>query len=149
MELSQLPADDIVAVYRRVWSEAERHWGVTILAGYLGLAVYAASTLLVQRWTEIAEVNLAALLPGGPPNRTLESVHSTVALAEQINAIPGLSERVLTADAGETWEQIEARWLRQQVGRRCHYAPSEIRRSRDERPQDRGTYAAPKTRNAH
>ena len=108
MELAQLPADDIVAVYRRVWSEAERHWGVTILAGYLGLAVYAAATLLVQRWTQIAEVNLAALLPGGPPNRTLESVHSTVALAEQINAIPGLSERVLTADAGETWEQIEA-----------------------------------------
>jgi rifampicin phosphotransferase len=107
MELAQLPADDIVAVYRRVWSEAERRWGVTILAGYLGLAVYAASTLLAQRWTEIAEVNLAALLPGGPPNRTLESVHSTVALAEQINAIPGLSERVLTADAGETWEQIE------------------------------------------
>ena len=28
MELSQLPAEDIVAVYRRVWSEAERHWGV-------------------------------------------------------------------------------------------------------------------------
>ena len=107
MELSQLPAEEIVAVYRRVWSEAERHWGVTILAGYLGLAVYAAATLLVQRWTEIAEVNLAALLPGGTPNRTLESVHSTVALAEQINAIPGLSQRVLTADAGETWDHIE------------------------------------------
>ncbi len=54
----------------------------------------------------IAEVNLAALLPGGPPNRTLESVHSTVALAEQINAIPGLSQRVLTADARETWAHI-------------------------------------------
>jgi phosphohistidine swiveling domain-containing protein len=107
MELSHLPADDIVAVYRRVWSEAERHWGVTILAGYLGLAVYAAATLLVQRWTEIAEVNLAALLPGGTPNRTLESVHSTVALAEQMNAIPELSRRVLTADPGETWDEIE------------------------------------------
>lgn len=107
MELARLPADDIVALYRRVWAEAERHWGVTILAGYLGLAVYAVATLLVQRWTEAAEVNLAALLPGGAPNRTLESVHSTVALAEQINAIPGLSQRVLTGDAGETWNQIE------------------------------------------
>jgi rifampicin phosphotransferase len=29
-ELSQLPAQDIVAVYRRVWSEAENRWGVTI-----------------------------------------------------------------------------------------------------------------------
>ena len=106
MELSQLPTEEIIAVYRRVWSEAERHWGVTILAGYLGVGVYAAATLLVQRWTEIAEVNLAALLPGGTPNRTLESVHSTVALAEQINAIPGLSQRVVTADAGETWDQI-------------------------------------------
>jgi rifampicin phosphotransferase len=105
-ELSQLPAEDIVAMYRRVWSEAEHRWGVTILSSYLGLAVYAAATLLVQRWTEIAEVNLAALLPGGTPNRTLEAVHSTVALAEQINAVPGLSQRVLTADARETWGHI-------------------------------------------
>jgi rifampicin phosphotransferase len=36
----------------------------------------------------------------------LESVHSTVALAEQINAIPELSQRVLTADALETWGHI-------------------------------------------
>ncbi|WP_156431522.1 PEP/pyruvate-binding domain-containing protein [Mycobacterium sp. GA-1199] len=108
MELAQLPADEIVATYRRVWAEAERHWGVTILASYLGLAVYAASILLAQRWTRIAEVNLAALLPGGPPNRTLESVHSMVAIAERINAIPGLSERVMTGDPGETWKQIES-----------------------------------------
>ena len=106
MELSQLPAEDIVAIYRRVWSEAEHRWGVTILASYLGLGVYAAAIWLAQRWTEIAEVNPAALLPGGPPNRTLESVHSTVALAEQINAIPGLSHQVLTADAVETWGDI-------------------------------------------
>jgi pyruvate,water dikinase len=108
MELSQLPAEDIVAVYRRVWAEAEHRWGVTILSSYLGLAIYAAATWLVQRWTAIVEdeVNLAALLPGGPPNRTLESVHSTVALAEQINAIPVLSQRVLTADALETWGGI-------------------------------------------
>ena len=33
-------------------------------------------------------------------------MHSTVALAEQINAIPGLSQRVLTADARETWAHI-------------------------------------------
>jgi pyruvate,water dikinase len=106
MELSQLPTEDIVAIYRRVWSEAEHRWGVTILASYLGLAGYAAAILLAQRWTKIAEVNPAALLPGGTPNRTLESVHSTVALAEQINAVPELSQRVLAADALETWDHI-------------------------------------------
>ena len=106
MELSRLPAEDLVAVYRRVWSEAEHRWGVTILAGYLGLAVYAPAIWLARRWMDIAEINVAALLPGGTPNRTLESVHSTVALAEQINGIPGLSQRVLTADAGETLGQI-------------------------------------------
>lgn len=106
MELAQLPADDIIAVYRRVWAEAEHRWGVTILAGYLALAGYVAATLLAQRWTDAAEVDLTALLPGGQPNRTLESVHSTVAIAEQINAIPGLSQRVLTTDARETWAQI-------------------------------------------
>ena len=70
------------------------------------LPCYAAATFLAQRWTDIAEVNLAALLPGGTPNRTLESVHSTVALAEQINANPELSQRVLAADARETWGDI-------------------------------------------
>ena len=45
MELSQLPTEEIIAVYRRVWSEAERRWGVTILAGYLCLAVYAAASI--------------------------------------------------------------------------------------------------------
>ncbi len=106
IELSDLPAEDIVALYRRVWSEAEHRWGVTILSGYLGLAVYAVATLLVKRWTGTAEVNLPSLLSGGPSNRTLESVHSTVALAEQINAVPGLSQRMLTADARETWCDI-------------------------------------------
>ena len=105
-ELSQLPTGDIIASYRRVWSEGETHWGVTILAGYLSLASYVAGTLLVQRWTNAAEVNLTALLPGGAPNRTLESVHSTVALAEQFAAIPGLPQRVLTADARDTWAHI-------------------------------------------
>ena len=105
-ELSQLPADDFIASYRRVWSEAEHRWGVPILAGYLALAGYVAASLLVQRWTDIGDVDLATLLPGGAPNRTLESVHSTVALAEQINTIPGLSQRVLTADARETWADI-------------------------------------------
>jgi phosphohistidine swiveling domain-containing protein len=108
MDLSELQADVLVRVYRRVWAEAESRWGVTILASYLALPVYAAGTWLVQRWMDIADVNVAALLPGGKPNRTLESVHSMVALAEQINGIPGLSHRVLTADAADTWEHIAA-----------------------------------------
>jgi phosphohistidine swiveling domain-containing protein len=108
LDLPQLPTDEVVATYRRVWAEAENRWGVTILASYLGLAVYAAALLLARRWTRIADVNLAALLPGGPPNRTLESVHSTVALAERINALPGLTERVLTGDPADTWREIEA-----------------------------------------
>ncbi len=36
----------------------------------------------------------------------VESVHSTVALAEQINGIPGLAQRVLTGDARETLDDI-------------------------------------------
>lgn len=106
MGLSQLPPEDLVTAYRKVWSEAECRWGVTILASYLGLAGFAAATLLAQRWTKVSEANPAALLPGGPPNRTLRSVHSTVALAEQINAIPELSKRILAADPRETWDDI-------------------------------------------
>ena len=80
--------------------------GHTDLAGYLCLAGYVAASVLVQRWTDSPEVDLTVLLPGGPPNRTLQSVHSTVALAEQINANPALSARVLTADARDTWNRI-------------------------------------------
>ncbi len=106
MELDGLSPDEVVTVYRRIWSEAERRWGVTILASYLGLAVYAAAIWLAQRWTTITDVDPAALLPGGPSNRTLESVHSTVRLAEHINAVPELPQRVLSADPLETWTDI-------------------------------------------
>lgn len=105
-ELSQKPAEEIIETYRRVWAEAESRWGITILASYLSLVGYVAASALVQRWTNSPEVDLTVLLPGGPPNRTLQSVHSTVALAEQITANPALSARVLTADARDTWNRI-------------------------------------------
>lgn len=104
--LSHRPVEEIIETYRRVWAEAESRWGVTVLSGYLCLAGYVVTSALVQRWTNAAAVDLADLLPGGPPNRTLQSVHSTVALAEQITADPALSEQVLTADARDTWDRI-------------------------------------------
>jgi pyruvate,water dikinase len=105
-ELSQKPVDEVIEMYRRVWSEAEARWGIPILAGYLALAGYVAASVLVQRWTDSPDMDLALLLPGGPPNRTLQSVHSTVALAEQITANPALSARVLDGDARDTWNRI-------------------------------------------
>jgi pyruvate,water dikinase len=104
--LSQKPTEEVIETYRRVWSEAESRWGITILSGYLALVGYVAANALVQRWTESPEVDLTVLLPGGPPNRTLQSVHSTVALAEQINANPALAARVLSGDARDTWNRI-------------------------------------------
>lgn len=104
--LSQKPVEEVIEMYRRVWSEAESRWGITILSGYLALAGYVVASVLVRRWTDSPEVDLTVLLPGGPPNRTLQSVHSTVALAEQINANPALSARVLTADPRDTWNRI-------------------------------------------
>ena len=104
--LSQKSVEELIETYRRVWSEAESRWGTTILAGYFSLAGYVAATALVQRWTDCPEVDLTVLLSGGPPNRTLQSVHSTVALAEQISANPALSARVLTAEPRDTWDRI-------------------------------------------
>ncbi len=104
--LSHSSVDEIIEIYRRVWSEAESRWGITILSGYLALAGYVVATALVQRWSDSPEVDLTVLLPGGPPNRTLQSVHSTVALAEQIAANAELAARVLTADARDTWNRI-------------------------------------------
>lgn len=105
-DLSHKPVDEIIETYRRVWSEAEARWGTAILAGYLALAGYVVASALVQRWTDTPEVDLTVLLPGGPPNRTLQSVHSTVALAEQITAKPALSARVLDGDPRDTWYRI-------------------------------------------
>lgn len=105
-DVSQRPVEEVIEMYRRVWSEAESRWGITILASYLSLVGYVSASALVQRWTDSPEVDLTVLLPGGPPNRTLQSVHSTVALAEQINANPALAERVLTGDARDTWDRI-------------------------------------------
>ena len=86
---SQLPAEEIIDTFTAECGRKPSDVGAyTILAGYLGLAVYVAASVAGPAVDAIAEVDLTALLPGGPPNRTLESVHSTVALAEQINAIP-------------------------------------------------------------
>lgn len=105
-ELSRQPTEQVIQAYRRVWSEAESHWGIPILASYLSLAGYVVATVLLRRWTDSPEVDLTVFLPGGPPNRTLQSVHSTVALAEQITANPALSARVLVGDAHDTWDRI-------------------------------------------
>ncbi len=105
-ELSQKSIDEVIETYRRVWAQAESNWGIPILAGYLSLAGYVVASALVQRWTDSAEVDLTVLLPGGPPNRTLQSVHSTVALAERMNADPALAARVLTGDGRDTWDRI-------------------------------------------
>ena len=98
---------------------------------------------------DIAEVNPAALLAGGPPNRTLESVHSTVALAEHVNAVPGLSHRVLTADARETWGDIASGVYGSTL---AADAITHLRKFGDRAMNDlkiEEAYAASKTRDAH
>ena len=73
---------------------------------HVGVVVRRHVNVVVVGPADSLEVDLTVLLPGGPPNRTLQSVHSTVALAEQIIANPGLSARVLTADTRDTWSRI-------------------------------------------
>ncbi|MFI5783090.1 PEP/pyruvate-binding domain-containing protein [Nocardia sp. NPDC051570] len=104
--------DDLIALYRRVWAEADRHWGVTLTNTlYTGLAL-RAGTALLRRWTGGGPELFVALLSGGPENRSLAAARAAIALAEQAAAMPQLRAAMFAArtddDDRRIWEDIDA-----------------------------------------
>ncbi|MET8153720.1 PEP/pyruvate-binding domain-containing protein [Actinoplanes sp. NPDC049668] len=106
--LESRSADELIVLYRRMWAEAERRWGTTMVNSYFGLAVMALATVLLTRWTRDGAALLPQLVSGGRANRTLEAVRSAIALAELVDGRPPLREAVLGRPEREVWDDIAA-----------------------------------------
>ncbi|MGW0286606.1 PEP/pyruvate-binding domain-containing protein [Streptomyces sp. NPDC003236] len=99
-------ADELIARYRTMWTEAEHRWGVTMVASYFALVSLTCADALLDRWVPDGAALLPRLMGGGRPNRTLASVRSALALAERAAADPALRTAVLERPAPEVWREI-------------------------------------------
>ncbi|WP_344206487.1 PEP/pyruvate-binding domain-containing protein [Actinomadura livida] len=99
--LAERSPDELIALYRRVWAEVARRWGVTLANGLYGLLVMRAGTALLRRWAGAGPELLPGLLCGGRENRSLAAARAAIALAERAAAIPELKAALLAADAGD------------------------------------------------
>ncbi|MEU5993385.1 PEP/pyruvate-binding domain-containing protein, partial [Spirillospora sp. NPDC047418] len=127
--LAERPADELIALYRRVWAEASVRWGVTLANSVYGLLALRAGTALLRRWADAGPELLAALLCGGRENRSLAAARAAIALAEHAAAIPDLKAALLAADpAGPPGEDgLRAVWDDIAAGRYGSHLAAEAR----------------------
>jgi len=106
--IEQQPADELVATYRRLWSEAAVRWGVTVVNSFYALAAVTVVHALLRRWVAGDGENLlTGLLCGGKENRSVAVLRSAVALAEQIRAEPAVRAAVRgTGDDRQLWSEL-------------------------------------------
>ena len=112
--IDDMTADELITLYRRVWDEAGRRWGVTLANGIYGLLVMRAGTTLLHRWTGGGPELLVGLLCGGPENRSLASARAAIALAERIATQPQLRAALLAAESDD---EDRALWAELAAGR--------------------------------
>lgn len=135
LDASAMSPSEVVAQYRELWTQVSRRWGVTLVNGvFLFAATWAANTLL-SKWVPAADRSLLnGMLCGGPPNRSAQAVHSTVALATWAAASPALRDTLLSdTDAKELWTELIA------GGHGMDFAAAlreHVRRFGDRGPQD-------------
>ncbi|XRQ02351.1 PEP/pyruvate-binding domain-containing protein [Actinomadura welshii] len=119
--LADRSPEELVALYRRVWAEASRRWGVTLANALYGLLVMRAGTALLRRWADAGPELLPGLLCGGRENRSLAAARAAIALAEQAAGIPELKEALLrdgaANGAGGEDEHLRAVWADIAAGR--------------------------------
>ncbi|WP_396445815.1 PEP/pyruvate-binding domain-containing protein [Actinomadura sp.] len=112
--LAERPADELIALYRRVWAEASTRWGVTLANSVYGLLVMRAGTALLRRWADAGPELLVGLLCGGRENRSLAAARAAIGLAERAAEDPDLKAALLAADPADerslraVWEGVEA-----------------------------------------
>jgi pyruvate,water dikinase len=100
--------EELIRRYRYLWAEAETRWGVTLVNSYFGLAFLALTTVLLRRWASDDAQLVPQLVSGGGANRTLDSVRSTIALAELVGRQPPLRQAVLDGPEPQVWDDIAA-----------------------------------------
>ncbi|MBO3749901.1 hypothetical protein J5X84_27795 [Streptosporangiaceae bacterium NEAU-GS5] len=94
-------AEELVALYRRLWDEAGRRWGVTLVNGLYGLIVLRTGKALLRRWTGAGPELFVGLLYGGRENRSLAAARAAIALAERAGAVPELREALLGPESAQ------------------------------------------------
>ncbi|MEU8799827.1 PEP/pyruvate-binding domain-containing protein [Spirillospora sp. NPDC048819] len=100
--LAERSPDELIALYRRVWAEVSRRWGVTLANSVYGLLAMRAGTALLRRWADAGPELLPGLLCGGRENRSLAAARAAIGLAERAAGIPDLKAALLAAGgAGE------------------------------------------------
>jgi len=100
-------AEELIALYRRIWDEVSRRWGVTLANSIYGMFTLRFGVSLLRRWADAGPEALPGLLAGGPENRTLAAARSAMALAEEVSALPDLREAMLRAHSED---QLRALW---------------------------------------
>ncbi|MFJ8589547.1 PEP/pyruvate-binding domain-containing protein [Streptomyces sp. NPDC093595] len=100
--------EELITRYRRLWAEAEQHWGITLVTSYFGLAGLSIAQLLLRRWAPESDSLMPRLVAAGKPNRTVLALRSTITLAELVNAQPDLRSAVLERSEREVWDEITA-----------------------------------------
>ncbi|MFC4146078.1 PEP/pyruvate-binding domain-containing protein [Micromonospora mangrovi] len=110
LDVADLTPSEVVATYRRLWTEVGEWWGVTLVNGvFLFAATWAANGLL-RRWAPEADrAVLNGLLSGGKMNKSALAVQSAVDLAARAAAVPELRAALLAdTDARELWDELVA-----------------------------------------
>ncbi|MGP4024940.1 PEP/pyruvate-binding domain-containing protein [Actinomadura sp. 3N407] len=119
--LAERSPDELIALYRRVWAEVARRWGVTLANGVYGLLVMRAGTALLRRWAGAGPELLPGLLCGGRENRSLAAARAAIDLAERAAGIPDLKAALLAAggerEDGADEERLRAVWSDIAAGR--------------------------------
>lgn len=109
-DVAAMSPSEVVAEYRKLWTEVSDRWGVTLVNGvFLAAATWAVHGLLA-RWAPTADRSLLnGMLSHGRPNRAAQAVHSAVALAAQADAAPALRAALLAdTDLRELWRELVA-----------------------------------------
>jgi rifampicin phosphotransferase len=137
--LEEWSPEELIAFYRRLWAEAGRRWGITLVSSFFLLGCATATSALVRRWAADDEQRIiGGLMLGGREHRSVLGVRSAVGLAELIAGDPSLAARVRhDADDSATAEEI---W-RDMVAGRCGAqvaasAIEHLRRYGDRGPRD-------------
>ncbi|MEU4779455.1 PEP/pyruvate-binding domain-containing protein [Micromonospora sp. NPDC023633] len=102
--------EELIACYRRLWSEVGHRWGVTLVNTFFMLGTATLASALVRRWVDGDEQRtLGGLLTGGRENRSVLGVRSGIALAQLFGENPELAERVRHCDddaADALWREV-------------------------------------------
>jgi pyruvate,water dikinase len=131
--------EELIACYRRVWAQAGRRWGITLVNSFFLLGCATLTSALVRRWATGDEQQvIAGLMLGGRENRSVLGIRSAIGLAELAAQEPSLAARIRSgADDSATAEDIWHDMTAGQFGAEVATAAREhLRRYGDRGPRD-------------